>query len=88
MFVSVVNNRKHSKSNIFFQATLDKNKGMGGEIKMQHEEKKSQKDNISLTFEKFVSTQTVSFFSQQMDISNLIISYDFFLSLPIKHSFS
>lgn len=42
---------------------------MSGEVKMQHENKQSKNGNISLSFEKFVSTQTVSFFSQQMDIS-------------------
>lgn len=51
---------------------------MSGEVKMQHENKQSKNGNISLSFEKFVSTQTVSFFSQQMDISNLIISYEIF----------
>lgn len=36
----------------------------------QYKEKESTKDSSLLAFEKFVSTQKVSFYSQQMDISN------------------
>lgn len=58
----------------FFQTTLDNDKGRRRGVKImeekQYKEKESTKDSSLLAFEKFVSTQKVSFYSQQMDISN------------------
>lgn len=61
-------------NSLFFQTTLDNDKGRRRGVKImeekQYKEKESTKDSSLLAFEKFVSTQKVSFYSQQMDISN------------------
>lgn len=58
----------------FLQTTLDNDKGRRRGVKImeekQYKEKESTEDSSLLAFEKFVSTQKVSFYSQQMDISN------------------
>lgn len=44
---------------------------------MQQEGNEPKDDNNFVAFEKFVSMQNVSFFSQQMDISNYRINCSF-----------
>lgn len=70
--ISLVTNMSPDNFYIFFQAALyiDKVQMKKEKIKQQQEGKGSKNDNILMAFEKFVSTQKVSFFSQQMDISN------------------
>lgn len=64
-----------------FQTTQDNEKGQRRGLKImkekQYKGKEPTKDSSLLAFERFISTQKVSFYSQQMDISNLIAIFSF-----------
>lgn len=62
----------------FFQTASDIDKVQRHKkIEKQQVGQGSTNEDISMAFEKFVSTQKVSFFSQQMDISNYRLNFRF-----------